>query len=409
MNTNNKTFGARKNITLKDLNKIPHKTIIGATQPIEFRPVNPNNVKLVADDILKVVWPDANEEEKITFNSLLLAVFKSIRSDVFKFLVEQTPGNCDDRARLDYSAYIKIEEDVGCDSPLPVKRINHRYKYYELQYDRRVFIQNYIWDYKDLDEDVAVFIKNREKYKMYKKDFDLIKQKGIECTICHQLCVTSVNHACTFCSEYDRLLFFIKICKFFKVLGSMYLFYWFLSDETFDYICKHADKFSKVFQKSFSFPIMEKYAVYENIQDIFFHTEDDEPKKNQQMELEEVNDKDDKAITLMDAVSKKYEEEKKMKKEKEKERIKKLIELRRKRERTKDATDDKQKKIPQQDVKKHKYYKLVSVKYAAKLQSKANETPKGDEELEHLGLIKNLLKEDNKPKPLESMGDKSLI
>lgn len=370
----------------------------------DFFPINQAKARMVADDILKVVWEDVKEEERFHFGSLLFGLLKSVRGEVMKFLVENEPRDCEIRLEKDYSAMGKIKPDEFFESPIPRQRILHKFKFFEQVYDKRVFIQNYRWDFKDLDCCIASFIRDREKYKMYVTDYDKFKKDGQECISCYHRCVSNVNGICLFCQDYEKLLFFINICQFFKVLGSMYLFFWFVDYSSIDYIFNHPDRFAPIFKKkTFDFSTIEKYCIYEQLERTLLPPPEPivlyDENGNRIKTPEELHEE------IVAGVEEDYQKKKEEKRKVEIEKYSLLLALQKRRKEVR-AKERKEQidEFKKSDLAKNLLHVNKEKKYIAQ-----HKTSKDTEKkVEKLGMLKTTLDETGIPKYISSFGEKSL-
>lgn len=412
-------FSGKKTYSLKQIvgmMNIPNKQLVSANAPVnDFFPIETPIVKTVAGDILNLVWKDANEVERLHFQNLLSAMLKSVRGDVMKFLVEQEPRDIEQEAKKKFDILLKTHRDGLFDSQIIETRYFHRMKYYEQCYDCRALIQNFNWCFEGLDSDIMKFIKEREKAKMYSKDFDrankkLGKGKGQECLICKHNCCTHVNSICLFCEDYDKLLFFIKVSCFFKILGSMFLFYWFLDTCTFEYICANAEKFASIFKNDLSISVIEKYGVYKKIYDELHPPMIEGPDVEESEDEESDDDDPDEEHKILEALQARLEEKKEKQKTKDKIKLQNLI------------SDFKNLLVRRKEKKEKKLEKLYSDKKFMKKFSglkrrndertfiaRSRAGTSRESQLENLSMLKDLLEDEKEEKTLMSYGDKSLV
>ena len=306
---------------------------------------NPSTIEKVSTKIQKNIWPDASEAECLHFFNIVYAILKSIRRDAL-VLYTKEPMVIDHYIKGCFSALRTLEKPKDFDSQLIHTKINSRYSYYEQQYDYRSMIQNYDWDYqykvekerKDktiktelhwLSDDVMTFIKLREKYRMIHEDFKLFKNlaKSPECEVCHMLGATfrpSIKrHFCSYCYQYDKLEFYLKVCNCFHLMGSFFMFYFYMPESTFYYIFKNKAKIFEVFNKELTATPLELYNNHEELKK--FQTVEDVIKE----EIRKSNEGDMMMKMIQEIADKSEEEAKKTREERYKTLLLEVNEIKR--------------------------------------------------------------------------------
>lgn len=250
---------------------------IGLLAPIEIVPVikptfsdvDKKTVKLVGDDILEKVWPKADIHDKFHFQWTFLAMFKSAKQHIVEAIQKVSPSQWEKDLKEMYEAYLKIDKR-DTSSSIQTTRIKAQWRYYQNAFEKRNIIQNYCWNYRGMDESAESFIRLYERAKAYFKCFERSRWKGFPCLICHQPCVPKRAQVCDYCYDFKKLQIFIKLSSFFKIIGSFYLFLYFLPDGTDTYLLLNWDKLEPIFNKSFDFNVFKKYAAYIAVQEITF-------------------------------------------------------------------------------------------------------------------------------------------
>lgn len=327
-------------------------------------------VRSVSEDVLRVVWPNAKDADKERIFDVVFAILKGVDEEVLSALTTLEPYKVEDMATTKYKKYQELKK-IDFDSPFPAKRMLARSLYYEEAFKQRSFIQNWRWEHKDLDEDAETFIKCREKYKLYAKDYREAKGRGKECFICHHTCVTRLTNICSYCTEFDtKMHLFIKLSCAFQTMGSYFLFNWYLSETTWDYLLKNFVTIIRVFGQPIGFSLIEKYSNYIYLMRLV-NDEEAEAKETQKIKEEEVKDEMFELVLAL-------EDQEKKKKKKE---VKELLKEFRKEKRL-------QKKL-----------------YAVQTVSAKEATPK----IEEASQMKSILSNNSAFKPLDQFGDKSII
>ena len=253
-------------------------------------------------------------------------------------------------------------------------------------------------------------IKEREKSKMYSKDFDkankkLGKGKGYPCLICKNNCCTHTNSICLFCEDYDKLLFFIRVSCFFKILGSMYLFFWFLDDCTFEYICENAEKFASIFKNGIDIPIIEKYGVYKKIYDELHPPLYTGPEIEESEEEESDDDDPDEEHKILQALEDRYLEKEAKKREKEAQKVMEMIEKHKKR---KEELRRRKRERTRRNYNRRKFIGVKRINNQA-IKIRPRSSTNRESQLENLSILKSLLEDKKEEKTLDNFGDHSLV
>ena len=336
-------------------------------------------VRLVAKKVQLNIWRDAKGEDKERLYDIVFAALRCIPSETVLFYATKEPREVDDRI---LGAYSKLQELTSTkpDSPILNKRIEQLNSYYEKQYEYRNFIQNKYWEFKDLNEDAGLFMKLREKYKMYSKDFSKFGKSynGKECLNCKYPCVRPCFNICTYCQDFDRLEMFIKVSKCLRVMGSYYQFYWYLSMTTIDYMIKNWNRLSEVFSTPLQASPLDMYLNEMDLRKI--QAQEEEEKFKEKLEKQKEEDEMYKLICQL------YNDQET--------RDKRYEELEREKLRTKLA-----KKKAEEEKKK-----WIKAMYKNHLDAKK----KNQKKLDEAALLKDLTEDPMFHKSLEEMGDKEL-
>lgn len=335
-------------------------------------------VQHVAKKIQEIIWKDATGEDAARLYDIVFAALRCIPAETVLFYSTKEPREVDDRIN---GAYSKMQElaTKKPSSPILNKRIEQMAEYYEKMYEYRNFIQNKYWGFKDLNEDVGLFIKLHEKYKMYNKDFSKFEKSynGKECLSCRYPCVRPYFNICTYCQDFDRLEMFIKICKCFRIVGSYYQFYWYLSSTTIDYMIKKCSKLNEVFSKPLEASPLDFYLNEFQLRALLDEQELEKIEEKREQEQE------DKMYKLISQIYGEEEEKDKKKREKEKERLKNQLAK-------KKAVEEKKKWI------KNMYKNHLDAK------------KKNQKKIDEAALLKDLTEDPIFRKSLEETGDKEL-
>lgn len=370
---------------------------------------NPAIIEKVSINLKKNFWPYATEVESLHLFNLVYAMLKSIRRDAL-VLYTKEPMIIDRHLKSCFAALRTLEKPKDFNSQLIHAKVNARFAYYEQEYDYRSMIQNYDWDYQYkkeierpdktiktelhwLSDDVMLFIKLREKYKLYHEDFKLFKNiaKAPECEVCHIPCATfrpSIKrYFCSFCYQYDKLEFYLKLCSFFHLMGSYFMFYFYLPESTFMYIFNNKAKIFEVLSKEVSASPLELYLNRKELEEL--KTVEDVVK--QEMKKMEEGDM---MMKMIQEIADKSEEE--AKKEKKKSLDALMIEV----NKMKRAIRDKKKKKNQKEEKESDEDIGVDIEIKS-------QTSKEEKSMEIAAYYKGLSAYFD-PDNQESLGDKSL-
>ena len=171
---------------------------------------------------------------------------------------------------------------------------------------------------------------------------------------------------------------FIKICKCFRIMGSFYLFYWYLSATTIDYMIKNWELLSTIFSRGLEASPLDFYLNEASLLDLKKEQRDQEIEE----EIEKDKEKDEMYQLICELYGEQEKKEKKMKEEQKKYYMAKL---------------EKKKAMEQ----KKKWIKEL---YANHLK----EQKKNSKKIEEATLLKSLTEDPHFQKSLEEMGDKEL-
>ena len=235
-------------------------------------------VEMVANDILKELDIKLVGTEVTAFYHTASAMLRSIRSSILHAFIVCKNEELQKGADTLYEELDKIKKGPGFDSPIPEIEIKSKNTYYEKCFLKRAFIQCFDFKYKDLNETVNTFIRENEKYKLYYTSYNSVKWYGKECNNCHQLCCQKGCDICDYCFDYDLLMIYIRLCKFFKVIGNFYLFKYYMTPTALEYLTNNKEFFD-IFKKSFKLHFIKRYAYYHFIcQSITKEEEKEKPK-----------------------------------------------------------------------------------------------------------------------------------
>lgn len=370
---------------------------------------NPAIIEKVATNIQRNFWPSATEIECLHFFNLVYAMLKSIRRDAL-VLYTKEPMIIDHHLKSCFAALRVLEKPKDFNSQLIHAKVNARFAYYEQEYDYRSMIQNYDWDYQYkreiekpdktiktelhwLSDDVMLFIKLREKYRLYHEDFKLFKNiaKAPECEVCHIPCATfrpSIKrYFCSFCYQYDKLEFYLKLCSFFRLMGSYFMFYFYLPESTFMYIFKNKAKFFEILGKETSTSPLELYLNRKELDKL--KTVEDVVKE----EIEKMEE-GDMMMKMIQEIADKSEEEAKKEKKKNLDALMKEV------NKMKRDIRDKKKKKNQKEEKESDEDLGVDIE----IKSQPSKEEKSEEQAAYLKGLSAYFDPNNQ----DSLGDKSL-
>lgn len=273
---------AKKFYYAQDKTKAPWGTVRYFVQVCqtknEIRDLDETALRMVGNDLLEKVFPEANGEDKVHFQSILLALFRSVRREHLSKIINTDSPQLDLIKRNEFDALMRIKPKE-CSSPVPEVSIPAKFRFYENCFLKRSLIQNYDWGFAKLDEGVDIFIKNYEKSKLYFKAYTKTKWKGKKCLVCHETCVTRGDEICDYCYDYKRLKMFIKISTCFKLLGNMYLFFWYLPKVTEGYLFTYWKRLNSILSRESPINIILDYAVYSEIRKLSFDSLNPQLKK----------------------------------------------------------------------------------------------------------------------------------
>lgn len=265
-------------------------------------------VRSVTNRLLRYYWPQASDGDRERFFDIIFALIRSVGSDTLTSLSKKEPEEIKSLCDKNFDEMLKMEKR-DFDNPIVPKRVEIKNKYYERMFELRSLIQNFNWNYHGLAEDAYMFMKSREKIKMYHKDYTEAKKNPSTCVVCHQVCVQSPLKFCSFCYNYDRLEHFIKISTSLHCMGSYFLFYWYLSEPTIRYIEDNWKTLEVVFSKQCKSSPVEMYLNEIELNAKFVEARND-------MNLCDNKEEDD---AMYDLIKRLDEDQNKDNKEKEKE------------------------------------------------------------------------------------------
>ena len=272
-------------------------------------------VRLVAKKVCYYLWREATEAQQERLYDIVFASLRCIPSEVILFYNSKTPREVDEAMVSNWGAMDALKS-VKRDSPLLNKRMEQLNSYYEQMFIHRAYIQNKYWEYKGLNEDAALFIKLHEKYKMYNRDYSKFEKSynGKECMSCKHPCVRPTFNLCTYCQEFDRLEMFIKVCKCFRIMGSFYLFYWYLSTTTIDYMIKNWELLSTIFSRGLEASPLDFYLNESSLLDL----KNEQKEKEMEEEIEKDKDKDEMYQLICELYGEQEKRDQKVKEEQKK-------------------------------------------------------------------------------------------
>ena len=346
-------------------------------------PLDMKTVKLVRDKICQAIWVEAKESDKERMLDIIFAVLRSIDPNTMHILRHKTPREIEDKVEeCVEKMHQVIKGDMDC--PIPKKQMEIKSRYYEEMFQYRSFIQNYEWDYGDMGEDAGLFIKLREKYKLFNKDYAFTNDKriGNPCVVCNNACVFAPRTMCSFCMDYDRIEMYIKICKCFHVMGSYFLFYWYLSEVTLRYMVENWNNLSIIFTRKLYCSPIELYNNHEQLKELL--------KKNDPFGSDSEGDippTEDKMYKLIVDFNEEQEKEKKEEKEARAKLYKKKLD---------EYKKEKAKKEREKAIQKALYAKEMK------------EREKKKKELIKMMEMKKMTEDPLFQKAVEDMGDKEL-
>ena len=374
-------FKANKPIKAKKINVNPYPRVLAPVSNSWFS-LNLDTVKLVAKKIRKTIFPECKKVWKERFMNIVYALLKSVRAEVFEIQMVKKPEEMDAILFTKFELMKKINKE-DFDSPFIKKQMNARHHYYEQMFGLRSFIQNYNWCYKDMDEDAKTFMKLREKYKLYFKDYRMIKGQGNECINCHHPCCFGKTNICCYCCEFDKLEMYIKIANCLKTMGSYFLFYFYLSETDIAFLNDNWNILSQVFSRPLNCSAVELYVNQEYLFKVCLDSKIEK--------FEEEKKKAEEADEMYNLILAMNEEQEKEDKKNKEEEIDKVFKIYLEKEREK---KNKRKK-------KEKKQKLV-------VRPTISDQEKLEKDLEAAALMKSMM-EKQKEKDLANIGDKSLI
>lgn len=383
---------------------------------------NPTIIEVVARKLQKEIWNDATEGEKVHFFNIVYALLKSVRRDAL-VLYKKEPYFIDHCIGYYFQRLQELDKSKDWESPFFRKQINARFEFYEKAFDYRSMIHNYDWSYKwleknkdgtykayhYLDEDVLLFMKLREKYKMYYEDLKCFKDlsKAPLCQNCNKPCSTfrpsiKVNF-CSYCYNFDKLEIYLKIANGLHIMGSYFMFYYYLPETTFHFLFDNLSKVNKVFSKEISSTPLDLYYSNMFINEL----------KTAKDVVEEVIQKNNdgeyiKAMEVFNQAMKKVEEEAQKKRDTAMQRI-----LKETREMKREVMKKKEKKSKKKEDDDNLDIDIDIVEDKPKEEKPIEEKPiepketKEEKEIEQSAHIKSLMDYFHESRSVSECGDKS--
>lgn len=226
----------------------------------EILDMDPIILTMVAKEVLKKMKIVLTPEEEKNFIQVFTAVFKSVRQSTLQAIICGNDWDIDKKIKKLHGDMLKVDsKDLKSEDPN--KRIIAQFKYYEKKMEKRTMIQNYYWNFKNLNEDVKTFIRHNERAKLNLTDFANTKWKGEKCSKCGNPCCREKKSFCSYCSFADRIKIFGDICNFFHMLGDLYTFYFYLPLKTLEFYNEN-ENFRKIFESEISFSPIKLYATF---------------------------------------------------------------------------------------------------------------------------------------------------
>ena len=385
---------------------------------------NPDIIKTVAEKIQKNIWNDATDEEKVHFFNVIYALIKSVRRDAL-VLYKKEPDFIDHCLKYYFDRLQAIEKSKDWSSPFFHAQVNAKYDFYTKAFDYRSMIQNYDWSYKwiekredgtykkynYLDEDTPLFMKLREKYKMYYDDLKCFKNLGKAplCQNCNKPCGTyrpSIKATfCTYCYNFDKLEIYLKIANCLHIMGSYFMFYFYLPETTYQFLFDNLAIVNRVFSKDISSTPLDLYFSQMTINSY---------KQTKDVIREEIQKKEDgeyiKALEVFQEAMKRVEEEAQKKRDLGLQRVmKEAREMKREIKEKKKEKEKYMQKIKEraEEAKKEKEKEKEDEDFEVNIVPEPKES-KDEEEIERAAHIKSLMDYFHDSRSVSNCGDKSL-
>ena len=376
-------FKANKPIKARKVNIYSQKrSIMPPTETIYI--FKPSIVRMVGDKLCKYLWKEAWTKKGADYERFLdivFAILRSIRRDALVFYQKAEPCHVELYLDTMFKELLEVPKK-DFNSPFVERQVSAKHDYFERCYKLRTMIQNYNWCYKSLDEDARLFMKLREKYKLYYDDFKLFKDKSLaqKCIVCNMPCVYKPVNVCSYCDNFDRLEMYLKIANCFHVMGSYMMFFFYLPDMAFQYLMDNWEKLSVVFSRSIECTPIE---LYQN--EVYLQTFRPTVKV-----LEETIEEKEKTDGMLALINKIFADEKNKMKEENEKKLKDLLE---KNKKMKKEAKKKEKKPKEDD---DDFEIGINLPDPAEL----------DDEIERAAYLKSLSAHFDPKKKMEDMGDK---
>lgn len=210
-------------------------------------------------EIANEIWVEAGSPNgkiinKNLFFQVLLALFISMPyNNIFeekgKFWSEnkeEEAENTNQHLENTYQDLINIPKKNFFAKTLK-KKVEGKYQYYEAALKKRLDIQIYEPNYRNLWANTATFIQARERVKIEKEYLDEIKVPGpIQCQGCQMKWLKEEKDECPVCRKTEDISMYIAFAIYFETYGDMKTFYKALDPYVFNQISETAETWQKV-------------------------------------------------------------------------------------------------------------------------------------------------------------------
>lgn len=210
-------------------------------------------------DIAGQIWMEAGSPNgkiinKNLFTQVLLALFISLPyENIFEKKSEMTDENGEAEAEImdqhlenQYQDLINLKKKNFFAKKLKTKVLG-KYEYYEAAIKKRLEIQIYEPNYRNLWASTATFIQAREKIKIEKEYLDEIKEPGqIQCPTCQTKWLKDEKTKCPTCDKEEDLSMYIAFAIYFETYGDMKTFYEALDPQIYNQISESAETWQEV-------------------------------------------------------------------------------------------------------------------------------------------------------------------
>jgi len=159
-----------------------------------------------------------------------------------------------------YVKYIDIPQK-DFKSKLLLKRVNNKYEYYTKTYEYRELIQNYNYNYRNLDNDAVQYMQAREYTKAQKEQINKYGIGPIKCTGCNTKWLQKEFGECIYCDKKDSIDFYLVVANFFQIIGDADTFWDVIKKEypnIYDLITDHGKEIQYFFKN-------ERKKVYSKV------------------------------------------------------------------------------------------------------------------------------------------------